>query len=139
LAARYYASGYVSAALECLKLCYKSVWRWGRVVDVGKLARVCFRIVVGRLAGVCSQVVVLPNAPLVLYVLAANETGSVASLAEACGKIVALVAVVALVSLPPAVRVVYIVPDAGVVSVLAIHPYLAGRTKVSAAPECITP
>ena len=49
----------------------------------------------------------------------ADETGSVASLAEACGKIVALVAVVALISLPPAVRVVYIVPDAGVVSVLA--------------------
>ena len=51
LAARYYASGYVSAALECLQLCYKSVWRWGRVVDVGKLAGVCFQVVVGGSQG----------------------------------------------------------------------------------------
>ena len=57
------AARYASAALECLQTCYKSVWWWGRVVDVGKLAGICF------------QVVELPNTPLVLYVLAATSSG----------------------------------------------------------------
>src|SRR5829696_8528450 len=70
LAARYAS---MRAALECLQACYKSLWWCGRVVDVGKVAGICFQVVVGRLAGGCSQVVELLNAPLVLYVLAATR------------------------------------------------------------------